>query len=344
MKSGVCSACNRVSVARLVFIIALASITLPAVEAGQADGDKVAPATESKEQNDKRQLATDESLYCQAISITTCFKNLGTLDFGALLDVFATPNARKSWNESAAGVFSEQIDAAAFLDTALVFPQKNGEGSFTVVAYNVWIDSAILATCERKDGGLKITELRTVSAGVPSVPDIQNPLQLEKELNRRLLRAAEIDYTTLASSPENSKAIQKTLSDYRKSMREALSPEAKKENEGIRKAVAELMAQCGKPTPDTKALTGLPQEWRALLHPVYLSKSADESSLSATGSAESGVGQEAGAKSARCLLVLSASNRPGRWLFVELQASGQTATVKSVSIGSVKSAPKGSSK
>lgn len=328
MSSGLYSTlCNRLFLARLILIIALPSFTLSPVAVGQTDSGKVVPATKSEEKNGKRQVVADESLYRQAMAMVTCFKNLAGVDFGALLDMFATPDSRKSWNESSAGIFSEQIDAAAFFDTAFVFAQKGSEGSFTVVAYNIWIDSVVLATCERKDGDLKITELRTVSAGTPGVPNIQNPAQLEKELNRRLVGAAERDYTKLASSRENSRAIQKMLTDYRKAMRDALSPEAKKENEAIQKAVTQLMEECGKPIPDTKALAYLPQEWRALLHPVYLNRRA-----------------EVGTKSVKYLLALSANITPGRWLFVELQTSGQSATVESVSIGSVNSAEKGASK
>jgi len=327
--------CTRLFVARLIPIITLLLFVVSTATVGQTNNKNGAPATMSEEKNYKQQVVTDASLNRQAMAMVTCFKILAGVDFNALLDMFTTPNSRKSWNKSSAGIFSEQIDAAAFFDTAFVFAQKGSRGSFTVVAYNMWIDSVVLATCERIEGDLKITELRIVSAGMPSVPNIQDPAHLEKELNRRLVGAAKRDYAKLASSPKNSRAIQKTLTEYRKAMRDALSPEAKKENETIQKAVNQFMEECGKPIPDTKALADLPKEWRALLHPVYLSKRMDESPQSSTSRTKSGVAQEVGAKSIKYLLVLSTSKTPGRWLFVEFRISGQTARVESVSIGSV---------
>ena len=274
-------------------------------------------------------VMTDAGWSAQTMAMAASFRKLAGLDFNTLFDMAATPECRKAWNDSSSGLFSEQIEAAAFFDTAFIMVPQCSRDSFTVIAYCMWIDSAITARYEKKDNDFKISELKVVSISAPELITTLSPAKLEQDLKQRLARAAEADFTKLPCTAENSLAARKALVAYCRSLRDNFSPESKAENNALKRTVISFLEACRKPDFDhlpspivgIQTLADLPQEWRASLHPVYLGKGTD-----------------------KCLVAFSSQGKPGRWLFAELQADGQSVKVKSITIGSISSAVKESAK
>jgi len=258
---------------------------------------------------------TAEGRAQQELAMGASFKRLAGVDFNTALAMLATPDCRQAWGKTAAGLLSAQVDAAAFFDTAFVQVLESGAGTFSVMIYNLWIDAALVAkfeTINSSDGGPRITALKMVAAGSPARPRLIQPTQLLQELQRRLSTAAVTDLGARPFTMESCRVVQAALTDYRKSLRESLAPEAAAEHQALSNTVGLLLEECRSAASDSPLLAGHPREWLAALHPVYL-------------------GQEAG----KSLLALSATQKPGRWLLVEMVSRGQTSIISRMTVRSV---------
>jgi hypothetical protein len=274
----------------------------------------VTPASAEKatDQGTPRAVMTDEGRARQALAMGASFKKLAAADFNTALKMLATPDCQQAWDKTAAGLFSAQVDAAAFFDTAFVQVLESGAGTFRVMIYNLWIDAAVMATFETAGSGPKITVLKTAALGSPGRPRLIQPALLLQELRRRLSMAAETNLETKPFSQESCRAIQAALTDYRKSLRDSLAPDATADQQALSNTVGLLLEECRAAASDSPLLADHPREWLAALHPVYLSQAAGKS-----------------------LLALSATNKPGRWLLVEMVSRGQSSIISRMTVGSV---------
>lgn len=278
----------------------------------------VTPASAEKaaEQAAPRGVMTDEGRARQALAMGASFKKLAGADFNTALAMLVTPDGKQAWDKMTAGLFSAQVDAAAFFDTAFVqVLESSGAGTFRVMIYNLWIDAAVMAQFETVGDGPKITVLKIVSAGSPGRPQLIQPKLLLQELRRRLSTAAETDLDSKPFTLESCRGIQAALTDYRKSLRDSLAPDASADHQALANTVGLLLEECRAATSDSPLLADHPREWLAALHPVYLSQASGKS-----------------------LLALSATHKPGRWLLVEIVSRGQTSIISHMTVGSVNEA------
>ncbi|MFO1484204.1 MAG: hypothetical protein U1F71_12675 [Verrucomicrobiaceae bacterium] len=262
-------------------------------------------------------MTTDEGHELQAMAMGATFKRLAGVDFRAALAMSATPQCRQTWNQTAEGMFSGQIDAAAFFDTAFVQLLQNHASAFSLMIYNPWIDAAVVAVFETVGTTPQITQLKIVAKDGPGRPRLTQAGLLQEELQRRLSEAAETDWASLPFTREACRPIQMALTEYRKSLRDALAPEAGPEGQALSDTIGLLLEQCRAASPDAGLLADQPLAWRAALHPVYLHRDGGKS-----------------------LLALTASTQPGRWLLVEILQRGQTLMISRMTVGSVNSSQK----
>lgn len=274
----------------------------------------VTPASAEKaaEQAAPRGVMTDEGRARQALAMGASFKKLAGVDFNTALAMLATPDCKQAWDKTAAGLFLDQVDAAAFFDTAFVQVLESGAGTFRVMIYNLWVDAAAMANFETVAGDPKITVLKIVAIASPGRPRLIHPTHLQDELRRRLSTAAEADLDSRPFTLESCRVIQMALMDYRKSLRDSLAPDASAEHQALSNTVGLLLEECRASASDSPLLADHPREWLAALHPVYLAQDSGKS-----------------------LLALSATHQPGRWLLVEMVSRGQTSIITRMTVGSV---------
>lgn len=318
-QAGQCPRCGtKVRSASRLAVKAVLMLGVPLVVLGVLLGvwlsTTVTPASAEKaaDQGTPRAVMTDEGRARQALAMGASFKKLAATDFNTALKMLATPDCQQAWDKTAAGLFSAQVDAAAFFDTAFVQVLESGAGTFRVMIYNLWIDAAVMATFETAGSGPKITVLKTAALGSPGRPRLIQPALLLQELRRRLSMAAETNLETKPFSQESCRAIQAALTDYRKSLRDSLAPDATADQQALSNTVGLLLEECRAAASDSPMLADHPREWLAALHPVYLSQAAGKS-----------------------LLALSATNKPGRWLLVEMVSRGQSSIISRMTVGSV---------